>query len=216
MRWIHKLSKANIPFVIYKLNHQDSLIYYELYDSQKIFIIIHGLINVTHVYNNNIIIPLTTLYTGNILFIIQSLFPVQAYYKYTAITQTYIISFSKHILGTLYKKNSLYIDILNAYQLTLRQYTMMRHIFIEKEIKYKLVQFIIFLCIEFGITQKTCIYVPFSIKQKELAIILNSNRITINKIIHELSKSLLIRYTKNKIIYITNIYIFRYYSYLMR
>nr|QCI04978.1 global nitrogen transcriptional regulator [Callithamnion tetricum] len=216
MTWIHQLSKANIPFNVYKLNPEDSLVCSQIFNLDQILIIIHGIIHVTHIYNNKEIIPLTILFQGHTLSVTHKLYQIQSYYKYTSINTTYIISFSKTSLHKIKNKVYIYVDILNTYNLTIQQYTIMKHIFIEKEMKYRLLKFIIFLCNKFGIIKHTYIYLPFSIKQKILAKILGSNTVTINRIIKELSQELLIRYTYKKKIYITNIYIFRYYSYLLK
>lgn len=216
MAWINNLSKANIPFTVYKLDKEDSLVYSNNVHSNQILIIIHGIINATHVYKNHAIIPLTILSTGHILSTVNKSHNIQSYYKYTALKTTYIVSFSKKKINVTNNQFDLYIDMLNAYHLTLQQYKTMKYIFIEKEIKYRLIKLIIFLFNEFGIVQEAYIALPFSIKQKDLAVIIGSNTVTINKIIQELSKELLIRYTYRKKIYINNIYIFRYYSYLLK
>lgn len=216
MTWINKLSKANVAFAIYKLNQEDSLIYSDSLYSNQILIIIHGIINVTHICKNHTIIPLTILFQGHMLSISNKPYHTQSYYKYTAINTTYIASFPKANLNYITNTLSISLDIFNAYHLTIQQYITMKHIFIEKEIKYRLLKFIIFLLNKFGIIQQTCISLPFSIKQKDLAIILGSSTVTINTILKEFSTELLIGYTYKKKIYINNIYIFRYYSYLLK
>lgn len=214
MTWIHQLSKANIPFTIYKLHPQDSLIYSEVFNADQILIIIHGIIHVTHIYNNQEIISLTILFQGHTLSIIPKLNHTQSYYKYTSINTTYIVSCSRKAIEQI--KDKIYIDMFNIYDKTIQQYTIMKHIFIEKEIKYRLLKLIIFLCYQFGIIKQEYIYLPFTIKQTTLATIIGSNTVTLNKSIQELSQDLLIRYKYKKKIYITNIYIFRYYSYLLK
>ena len=216
MTWIHQLSKANIPFTVYKLHPEDSLVYSQAFNSDQILIIIYGIIHVTHVYHNKEIVPLTILLQGHTLSIAPRLNNMQSYYKYTSINTAYIVSCSRIAIDQVKNKVHIYIDILNMYHTTIQQYTIMKHIFIEKEIKYRLLKFIIFLCHKFGIIKQEYIYLPFTIKQKTLATIVGSNTVTLNKSIKELSQDLLIQYKYKKKLYITNIYIFRYYSYLLK
>nr|QCI06569.1 global nitrogen transcriptional regulator [Erythroglossum lusitanicum] len=199
MQWINAFSNSQIKYYIYKLNKGDSIIYnyYETYN--KSLIILSGIIYIIKIFTNREIIPIAILNTNNIICLDNLYTTKQNYYKLTAFEQTYIISFNMNELK--YESHickSLTSNIIKSYDLTLKKYELMNNILMQKNIQNRLIQIILFLSLEFGIVYQQKIIIPFTLSQKNLANITGSNKITINRIIHKLSKQMIIKYSLKK------------------
>lgn len=196
MTWIHQFSNSHIPYYIYKLNKGDSVIHNNHNES---FIILYGLIYLMKIFTNQEIIPVGILNTNNIINVKSLSVNTQNYYKLIAFETTYLIHFK--LKNMKYNKpiyKSLTFNIINSYELTLVKYEMMQNIIMQKYIKYRFIQLILFLALEFGIIHQTKIIIPFKISQQNIANIIGTNKITINKIIKYLSTKMLIKYSSKK------------------
>nr|YP_009391942.1 global nitrogen transcriptional regulator [Acrosorium ciliolatum]ARW60086.1 global nitrogen transcriptional regulator [Acrosorium ciliolatum] len=199
MKWINEFSNSQIPYYIYKLNKGDSIIYNCNSDYNKSFIVLRGIIYILKIFTNQEIIPIAILNTNNIINLNPFKINKQNYYKIIALDKTYIISFNINKLK--YNDNinkSLILNIIFSYELTLEKYERMNSILIHKHIKYRVIQLILFLCLDFGIINQKQVIIPFKLSQKSLAKITGSNQITINKMINKLSKNMLITYSLKK------------------
>nr|YP_009332845.1 global nitrogen transcriptional regulator [Membranoptera tenuis]AKL79101.1 global nitrogen transcriptional regulator [Membranoptera tenuis] len=205
MKWINNFSNSHIPYYIYKLNKGDKI----LYNPNKIYnrsiIILHGVIYLFKIFQNKEIFPLAILKTNNIIDLEYS-YETQHYYTIIALDQAYLMSFSLlNIKNKIYIKKQILFNIIYGQKLTLKQYELMNQILRHKYIKYRILQLIFLLSLEFGIIHKNKIIIPFSLSQKNLSIIIGSNKITINQIMNYLSKKTIIKYSTKKIIHIENI-----------
>lgn len=199
MTWINEFSNSQIPYYIYKLNKNDSIIYNYNSDDNQSLIVLNGTIYILKIFTNKEIIPIAILNSNHIINLNSFTINKKSYYKIIAFETTYIISFSVNNLkynSSRYK--SLIINIVYSYELTLKKYEIMNNILMHKHIKDRLIQLILFLSLEFGIVNQKQIIIPFKISQKSLANIVGSNNITINKIITKLSKKMLIKYSLKK------------------
>nr|QCI05746.1 global nitrogen transcriptional regulator [Cryptopleura ramosa] len=199
MKWINEFSNSQIPYYIYKLNKGDTIIYNCNSDYNKSLVILNGIIYLIKIFTNQEIIPLAILNTNHIINLNPFRINQQNYYKIIALEKTYIISFNINKLkynSNTYK--SLILNIMLSYELTIKQYEIMNCILMQKHIKDRLIQLILFLSLNFGIIHQKQIIIPFQLSQKNLGTIVGSNKITINKIINKLSQAMLIRYSLKK------------------
>lgn len=199
MKWINAFSSSQIKYYIYKLNKGDSIIYSYNSDYNKSLIILNGIIYIIKIFTNQEIIPIAILNTNNIIYLNSLHTTKQNYYKLIAFEKTYIISFNINQLK--YQSNTyklLTSNIIKSYELTLKRYELMNTILMQKNIQNRLIQIILFLSLEFGIVYQQKIIIPFTLSQKNLANITGSNKITINRIIHKLSKQMIIKYSLKK------------------
>lgn len=206
MKWIRHLSENQIPYYIYKLNKSDHILYKTCLDKNKALIILHGIICLFEILPTQEIIPLAILNKNNIINFTKLNMTKQSYYKILAFETTYIISFyinNSHHQNT--NQASFFLDIIESYQSTLIKYEIMNYILTHKYHKARIIQLILFFCLEFGIINQNEIYIPLSIPQTTIAIITHSNKNTINKILKQISNKIPIRYSSKKIICIKNI-----------
>nr|YP_009298045.1 global nitrogen transcriptional regulator [Plocamium cartilagineum]AOM67983.1 global nitrogen transcriptional regulator [Plocamium cartilagineum] len=201
MKWINNLSALKIPFYIYKLNINDSIIYIRnKHNQNKLNIILHGIIYVIKKFTNKEILTLAILTSNHNININNiSLKHENYYYEAIAIQDTYIICFKW--TDFISKQNFLhntFINVIKSYQNTLYRYETMNQILKHKYIKNRIIQLILFLCIEFGKINNQGIYIPFKISQITIATLVGSNRVTVNKTINQLCNEMLISYCYQK------------------
>nr|QCI07636.1 global nitrogen transcriptional regulator [Nitophyllum punctatum] len=206
MKWIRHLSENQIPYYIYKLHKNDHILYKTCVNKNKALIILHGTICLFEILPTQQMLPLAILNKNNIINFAKLNMTRQSYYKLLAFETTYIISFYiDHLNNQNTNQATFFLDIIESYQNTLIKYEIMNYILTHKYNKARIIQLILFFCIEFGIISQNDIYIPLSIPQTTIAIITNSNKNTINKILKQISNKILIRYSSKKIICIKNI-----------
>lgn len=207
MKWIHYFAASKIPFSIYKLNKDDAILY-EYKQRQSIsMIILYGLVYIVKTFTNNETSSIAILRANNIFHKTSKLKKHNTYYyKIIAIKNTFIINFKWKDLK--YKSNflhkSLLFEIIQSYQQTIYQYEMMNNILMNKYIQNRIIQLILILSEQFGIINKEEIIIPFFISQKTIGIMIGSNRITVNRVLHQLNMNRLITYSYNKNLQIKN------------
>nr|QCI06079.1 global nitrogen transcriptional regulator [Delesseria sanguinea] len=206
MKWITSFSNSQIPYYIYKLNKGDKILYNPNKIYSKSIIVLHGVIYLFKVFQNKEIFPLAILKTNHIIDL-NYYYETQHYYTIIALDKTYLMSFSLlEIKNKIYIKKQILFNIIHGQKSTLRQYELMNQILKHKYIKYRILQLILLLSLEFGIIHDNKIIIPFSLSQKSLSIITGSNKVTINEIMSYLSKKTIIKYSTKKIIHIENIF----------
>lgn len=206
MKWIHYFSKSKINYYIYKLNKGDSIIYRNLYNKYSSIIILHGLIYVKKVFTNKESLPLALLYNDHII-TLKNNYRSKYYYFLQAFDTTYILSFhDEDLYKNQHENYELLIHLIKSYKFTINNYEIINNIFNHKYIKHRLIQLILFLSREFGIIHKETILIPIKISQYEIANMLGTNKITINKILKTLSHIISIKSTYKTTIYVKNIF----------
>ena len=206
MRWLNYFSSARIPYYIYKINKNDCVVINFLLGVEHAIIILYGAIFLCKIFNNQEAFPVSIFNTNDVLFIKSLQINSQCYYKLISLDTTYILSFSLNDLRNNNKINhKLLFNIINSSKYTVRKYEIINHILINKYIKYRIIQLILFLCLEFGIIQNNKITIPFSVSQKNLAKITRSNTVAVNHIMNFLFKKQIIKYYSKKGICINNI-----------
>ena len=202
MTWIQALSKTQINYYIYKLNKNDSILYFQALTSNQYLIILEGIICVLKIFNEKKKFTVGILKTDNAVHLNNN--NSRYYYKLIAFEQTYIISFSLNMNKYISPKILSYI--IQAQKLTIQNYEIINCILKQQYTKYKIIQFILFLFIEFGMMNNKYIYLSFHLSQSKLSLITGINKNKINNIINQLVNQKIIRFYYNKRIYIHNIY----------
>lgn len=196
MKWIGYLKKAKIPFKLYKLNAQDSIILEQNYNNGRILIILEGFIYLAKVFSNKEIKCISLLLKHRIIK------PQEIeqnnktyYYKAIAIYSSDILSI--HIDQIIYKTphtNSLLTIINRFYNYTLKDYETTASILTPKSIKARLIQLLLTLSEEFGKINKHSIIIPIYFSHDTLSKILGTNRVTVTRNLNKLQKEQLITY----------------------
>nr|YP_009944679.1 global nitrogen transcriptional regulator [Osmundea sinicola]QFR99973.1 global nitrogen transcriptional regulator [Osmundea sinicola] len=202
MKWINSLNNSKVPYYIYKLNKNDSIIIsYEYKNHNQLLIVLHGSVYILKNFGKKQVIPIVILNKNSIFSI--SYLNNQFYYQFIALEKTYILIIKNYNIKQL--DGQLMLNIIQSYQKTLSAYEIMNEAINQKYTKNKVIQIILLIFFQFGIINKKQIQLPFKISQKDLAIMTGTNKATLNKIIKEVSS---IEYTKKKSMQINNIFNF--------
>nr|YP_009391532.1 global nitrogen transcriptional regulator [Platysiphonia delicata]ARW59676.1 global nitrogen transcriptional regulator [Platysiphonia delicata] len=206
MKWINNFVNANISYYVYKLNKGDCILYTRQVKEKKSIIILHGILCIFKIIDTNKIYPLILLtkddYTNfNLNGITHE---IQVKYKAVAFETTYIISFSLEKQKYKYKEKTL-IKIIQAQEKTLKKYEIFNKILRFKYIKHRLIQFILFLSLEFGFVYKKQVIIPFQIPIKYLSSIIGINEKTMSKLIKIYNQRTIIKYSLKRTNYIIDI-----------
>nr|YP_009396081.1 global nitrogen transcriptional regulator [Dasya naccarioides]ARW65267.1 global nitrogen transcriptional regulator [Dasya naccarioides] len=206
MQWINTLNNYKIPYYIYKLNKGDKVIYSKNITYNQSIIILYGTIYFFKTINHHKIFPLAILNTNNIISLKNLYNDNKYYYKLIALENTYVISFNiKKIKRSKKQETKIFFRIIYSQQLTLKNYERMNLVLKHKYIKYRIIQMILLLFLQFGIINNNSIYIPFNLSQKHLTIILGTNKTIVNQTINKLLKKMIIQYSTKKIMYIKNL-----------
>nr|QCI06167.1 global nitrogen transcriptional regulator [Dicranema revolutum] len=197
MKWINEFLKSKIPFYIYKLRKNDSIVYTEEHNNTSI-IILYGIAYILKTFTNKESITLAILESGNIIHNYKP--STNYYYKIIAITNIFLLSFQlKDILNLKnYSNHQTFSKFIKLYNKTEKRYEMMHSVLAHKYIKNRLIQLILNLSQNFGIIKEKQIIIPYYISQINISIITGSNRTNINKILKTFYFDKYIEYSKNK------------------
>ena len=212
IQWLNILARLQIPFYIYKLHLNDSIIYKSENLERKTIIILKGSLLLQKNFNNHENLCVAILHKNTLINSFHdynNINQLSHYYKIISLNTSYIISFRNCNLLTNNKAQNLLLLKLNmAYNQSLIAYEDMIHIITHKYIKYRLIQLLLFLCKKHGMSTNNTIIIRLPISQSNIALIVGSNKNTINKIIQNLQKHKVIQYfSHNKIIIINDIMI---------
>lgn len=201
IEWIHNLAADRIPFYTYRMKVNDCLIYTRHNKINQTIIILHGILIILKVFTNGEKICIAILSKNNLINLNQlGRWNKKYYYQAIAIEESWIICFKSNYL---YQTSSINIKLyVQAYNATIWQQEIMNQILIHKEIRFRLIQLIIYLSEEFGYIQNQSLTFNFNIQQNTLALIIGSNKVTVNKIIKNLEKDLILKIYKKKFFYI--------------
>lgn len=202
MKWIHNLSKAKINYHIYQLNKNDHILYFHTLNNNKHLIVLEGIICILKIFNNKKQFTIGILKKNHAIDLNNQ--NKQYYYKLIAFEKTYIISFSLKINNCINPKILFYI--IESQKLTIQKYELFNCILQQQYTKYKIIQFILFLFIEFGTIKNKRMYISFNISQKKLSLITGISKNKINNIINVLIKQKILYFSCKKEIYIDNAY----------
>lgn len=198
MKWLIKLESYDMSFKIKILKKNDCIIANQKNSNHKIIYILDGFIQTMQTFTNGEIINTQLLYTNDILIDIQQ--PIQikdqhtnCFYKFKALTQTILIIINKKEFIKKIQKS----DRINYNSLNLNKEMII--ILSHKNTKKRLIQLLLILIKKFGVLKNNQISIPFTISHCNIASIIGSQRITVNRIMNKLKQNT-IYYDSKKII----------------
>nr|YP_009392568.1 global nitrogen transcriptional regulator [Caloglossa monosticha]ARW61130.1 global nitrogen transcriptional regulator [Caloglossa monosticha] len=204
MKWINNFSKTRIPYYIYKLNTGDSILYFNNSKQNQYIVVLEGILYVLKIFSNKKAFFVGVINKNNILDLTKINDKLDYYYKAIALNKTYIISFSINNKNNINSK--IFFNIIKAQKLTIKKYELINCILKQKYYKYKVLQIILFLFIEFGTINNKQLSLSFKISQQKLGLITGINQTKVNKIINLLANQKIIQFSSRKTIHIQNIY----------
>nr|YP_009392982.1 global nitrogen transcriptional regulator [Caloglossa intermedia]ARW61544.1 global nitrogen transcriptional regulator [Caloglossa intermedia] len=204
MEWINNLSRTQIFYYVYKLNTNDSLVYFDNLKQNQYVVILEGTVCILKIFNNKKVFFVSILNKNHLLNLIAMNKNSSFYYKIIAMNKTYVISFAINTKSDVNPR--VYLNIIKAQGLTLKKYEIINCILKQQYYKYKIIQIILFLFTEFGTINKKHISLSFQISQKKLALITGVNKTKINQVINVLVDKKIIPFSSCKTIQICNIY----------
>nr|WCH57209.1 global nitrogen transcriptional regulator [Hypnea musciformis] len=199
MKWLNYFLNFNIPFYIYKLNANDSIIFSNNININRPMIILHGIVYIVKNFHNDKKITIAILETENILYINPTK-NENYYYKIIAISTSFLISFQwKNLININTNFSHIILkELIKMYTKTNNKYEIMNMIMSHKYIKNRVIQLILLLGRDFGNINKINIMISHYISQYNISKISGSNRTTINRILQELTYSKFIKYSVDK------------------
>nr|YP_010851507.1 Global nitrogen transcriptional regulator [Echinothamnion hookeri]WGH14362.1 Global nitrogen transcriptional regulator [Echinothamnion hookeri] len=200
MKWIKFLTSNKIPYYIYKLKREDFII---LNNNNNIVIILSGTIFITKVFANKELLPIAILNKNNIF--IKNNKELKIYHKLVALENTYVLTLDLFIVQQNKVNTLLKINILNAYKKTLEQYEIINNIMSQKNIKNRILQLILNVCLQFGKVKNQQIFIPFQLSNKNIAILTGTSENTVSKIMKQIYNKKIIKNLNKKVIFIDNI-----------
>nr|YP_009293747.1 global nitrogen transcriptional regulator [Rhodymenia pseudopalmata]AOM64429.1 global nitrogen transcriptional regulator [Rhodymenia pseudopalmata] len=202
MQWIYYFMAHRIPFYVYKIPKNDCFIYTEDNQLNKTAIVLHGSLLMIKIFTNQEQLCLAILRANSIIDIKKNnaKIKVHYYYKVIALDEVWLMTFKSN---EAFINSPIIIKSLTAsYNITLLHYEMMNNILTHKEAKNRILQLLVYLAEQFGYTKNNYTIIKFRITQSNIALIIGTNKITVNKILKMLKKDALIKYSKNKIMQI--------------
>nr|WCH56410.1 global nitrogen transcriptional regulator [Hypnea sp.] len=209
MKWINFFLNFNIPFSIYKLHRDDSIIFSKYIKFKRPMIMLYGIVYILKTFTNNTTKTIAILEAGNIIYINQ-IKDNSCHYKISAITKTFLVSFKWQDLIKSKINPQIFKEFIKIYIKTKEKYEIMNTIMSHKYIQNRVIQLILIFGRDFGVINKSKVTIPYYISQNTVAIISGSNRTTINKILNYLYKYKIIQYSNDKKIIINKPFLFLY------
>nr|YP_010902764.1 global nitrogen transcriptional regulator [Hypnea nidulans]WCH54619.1 global nitrogen transcriptional regulator [Hypnea nidulans] len=208
MKWLNYFLNFNIPFYIYKLNINDSIIFSKNTNSNQPMIILYGIVYIIKNFHNNKKTTLAILGAENILYI-NSIKDENCYYRMIAINKSFLISFQwKNLINTNTNlNNTIFKEFIKMYTKTNTKYEMMNTIMSHKYVKNRVIQLLLLYALDFGNINKQEIKIPHYISQYTIGKISGTTRTTTNRILRHLNYTKFVKYSTDKKIHL-NIYYF--------
>nr|YP_010903758.1 global nitrogen transcriptional regulator [Hypnea wynnei]WCH56610.1 global nitrogen transcriptional regulator [Hypnea wynnei] len=208
MKWLNYFLNFNIPFYIYKLNMNDSIIYSRNIKINQPMIILYGMIYIIKNFHNHKKTTIAILDAENILYI-NHMKEKNCHYKIIAISKSFLMSFQwKNLININENLNHIiFKELIKLYTRTNKKYEMMNIIMSHKYIKNRVIQLLLFCARDCGNINKTYVTISHYISQNTIGLLSGSTRTTINRILKKLTYNKYIEYSIDKKITI-NIYYF--------
>lgn len=204
MEWINNFSKTQIPYYLYKLNTYDSILHFSKSLQNQHIIILEGTVGIFRVFNNKKTFFIGILNKNHILNLETINKSLDSCYKMIALNTTYVISFSVSIKSCTNPK--IFFNIIKAQTLTTKRYEIINCILKQQYYKYKIIQMILFLFLEFGTIKNRQVKLAFQLSRKELALISGVNKNQISQVVNLLISQKIIKLSSHKTIHLYNIY----------
>ena len=205
MKWLNKLEYYGLSFKIETVYKNDCIIADKKRYEYKILIILDGFMQKVQNFTNGEAITLKLLYSADLFTNIKpetqsSYANTNYYYQFKALTDTTIIVLNTKELEK--KTESNYYQQYLLSQIHNQENNEMIQILSHKNIKKRIIQLLLILIKHFGKISKNHIHIPFGLSQQSIAIIIGSQRVTVNRIMSKFKRNTL--YYDNKKIIIFN------------
>ena len=202
MKWLNKLEYYDLSFNVKIIYKNECIIADKKIDEYNTLIILDGFMQKTQIFTNGEMITLKLLYKTDIFTNIKtepksSYLRDSYYYQFKALTNTIIIIINKKELEKRTEKKHFALHILN--QSHYHDNNEMVQILSHKNIKKRIVQFLLILIKHFGKISRNTIYIPFNLSHNDIAVIIGCQRVTVNRVMNKLKPNI-IYYDDHRII----------------
>nr|YP_009397733.1 global nitrogen transcriptional regulator [Dipterosiphonia australica]ARW66919.1 global nitrogen transcriptional regulator [Dipterosiphonia australica] len=183
MKWIKFCITNRIPYYIYRLQKEDSIILNNI-KPDGFIIILSGIVYITKVFANREVSPIAILNENNIF--IKNQKENKIHYTMVALQTTYIININHNIHK--YQKGNILtcINILNNYKQTYEKYEVINKIVCQKQVKHRILQLIFILSLQYGIIKGQTIFIPFNLSYHNIAILTGTSKNTVVKVMKKM------------------------------
>nr|YP_009395677.1 global nitrogen transcriptional regulator [Vertebrata isogona]ARW64547.1 global nitrogen transcriptional regulator [Vertebrata isogona] len=183
MNWIIFFAINNINYYVYKLESRDSIIFKNVEKNNlSTIIVLEGMITLVKVFQNQETLPIAILNRNHIINYKES---NGAYYKITALNNTYLITLKENILYQNQKIHCNKVNIIDNYKNTLEKYEETLQILNQKNTTNKIILFILFTFLRFGLIRKYKIIIPVEIRKEYIATMTGTSLYRVNKILRK-------------------------------
>nr|YP_009394642.1 global nitrogen transcriptional regulator [Vertebrata thuyoides]ARW63204.1 global nitrogen transcriptional regulator [Vertebrata thuyoides] len=201
MDWIIFFAINNMNYHVYKLESTDNIILKNIEKNNfNSIIILDGIITLVKIFQNKETLPLAILSRNHIISHRES---HGAYYKITALKNTYLITLKEHILYYNKAKNFSKINIAKNYKKTLERYEETLQIIHQKNTTNRIILFILLIFAKFGLIKKHKIIVPVELRKEYIATMTGTSMYSVHRILKKINNIKIDK--KNK----TTIYLLR-------
>lgn len=206
MKWLNKLEDYNLSFKVKIIYKNDCIIADKNLDEHKILVILDGFMQKIKTFTNGETITLKLLYstdvfTNTYIEIRSPCLKTNYYYKFKALTDTIIIVLNRKELDKKTKKH--YSKSFLLHEIYHYENNDILKILAHQNIAKRIIQLLLILTQHFGKVRKDKIYIPFNLSQNNIANIVGSQRVTVNRIMNKFKPNIL--YYDDKQIIIFNI-----------
>lgn len=194
MEWLIHLENYNISFNIKHLNKDDYIIANQEVKNCTVLYILDGFMQKTQIFTNGEIICLRLLYKNNIFTNIKPNIKkpyqnINYHYSFQALINTTIIAINREeFINKIPYKDQDFKETTNIYYNYEGEKEMI-NILSHKNTRRRLIQLLLTLIEHFGIFTKYSIVIPFNLSHHNIATIIGSQRVTVNKIMNILKKN---------------------------
>jgi len=202
MKWLVDLENFNISFNIKILQKNDYILANEERKNYKRVYILDGFIQKLQIFTNGEVTCLQLLYNNDQFNNIKACNKKQKkiinyYHQFKALkTSALIIIQEKEWVNKL-QTHKQFTSKCNYIQSNTNQDIL--SILSHKNIKKRLIQLLLILAEKFGVLANETIFIPINISHYTIAIIIGSQRITVNRIMNKLKRERLIYYDDRQI-----------------
>nr|WOA02409.1 global nitrogen transcriptional regulator [Gloiopeltis furcata] len=201
MKWLNHFSELKIPFYLYNLNNNDSIVCSSSINRKKSFIVVHGVMYLVKVFANGEMLTLGIFNKGDIISITDP--NKSCYYSIIALRETFILSFTwEDLIYLSTKKKCSLKEIACSLKSALHQYEQMNTILAHKCTRHRIIQLILFLAREYGQISSDKIKIPFYMSQNTIGTVIGSNTSNVSHIISNLLDMGILEYTSQKHLYL--------------
>lgn len=181
MNWIIFFAINKINYYVYKLENRDSIILKKVEkNSLGAVIVLEGIVTLVKVFHNQETLPIATLNRNHIVSYTEN---NEAYYKITALNNTYLITLKENLLYQDHTKNFIKVNILKNYKKTLEKYEETLQILNQKNTNNRIILFILFTFLRFGLISKHKIIIPVELRKECIATMTGTSLHRVNKIL---------------------------------